>query len=71
MEVRFIDTTFRDGAQSLWAGGIRTGMMAAVAENMDRAGFDPLLPRINFQADGARPRTWPPACRPGYAADRF
>ena len=40
MEVRFIDTTFRDGAQSLWAGGIRTGMMAAVAENMDRAGFD-------------------------------
>ncbi len=40
MDVRFIDTTFRDGAQSLWAGGIRTGMIAAVADDMDRAGFD-------------------------------
>ena len=40
MEVRFIDTTFRDGAQSLWAGGIRTGMIGAVAEDMDQAGFD-------------------------------
>jgi oxaloacetate decarboxylase (Na+ extruding) subunit alpha len=40
MEVRFIDTTFRDGAQSLWAGGIRTGMMQAVAEQVGRAGFD-------------------------------
>ena len=32
MDVHFLDTTFRDGAQSLWAGGIRTGMIEAVAE---------------------------------------
>ena len=40
MNVRFIDTTFRDGSQSLWASGMRSGMIAAVAEAMDRAGFD-------------------------------
>ena len=39
-QVRFIDTSFRDGAQSLWAGGIRSGMIDAVAEDMNRAGFD-------------------------------
>jgi oxaloacetate decarboxylase alpha subunit len=39
MEVRFIDTTFRDGSQSLWAAGMRTGMIEAVAELMNRAGF--------------------------------
>ena len=40
MDVHFIDTTFRDGSQSLWASGMRTGMIEAVAEIMDRAGFD-------------------------------
>src|SRR3990172_7220441 len=40
MDVHFIDTTFRDGSQSLWALGMRTGMIEAVAESMDRAGFD-------------------------------
>ncbi|MBI2318882.1 MAG: hypothetical protein HYU75_18290, partial [Betaproteobacteria bacterium] len=40
MDVHFIDTTFRDGSQSLWALGMRPGMMEAVAESMDRAGFD-------------------------------
>ena len=40
MDVRFIDTTFRDGSQSLWAMGMRTGMMEAVASDMDRVGFD-------------------------------
>jgi oxaloacetate decarboxylase (Na+ extruding) subunit alpha len=40
MEVRFIDTTFRDGSQSLWASGLRSGMIEAVAADMDRAGFD-------------------------------
>src|SRR5215469_5972758 len=29
--VRFVDTTFRDGSQSLWAMGMRGGMMEAVA----------------------------------------
>jgi oxaloacetate decarboxylase alpha subunit len=40
VDVRFIDTTLRDGHQSLWAFGMRTGMMEAVAEDMDRAGFE-------------------------------
>ena len=40
MEIRFVDTTFRDGSQSLWACGLRTGMMEAVADDMDQAGFD-------------------------------
>lgn len=38
-EVRFVDTTLRDGQQSLWAFGMRTGMMLPVASVMDRAGF--------------------------------
>ncbi len=38
--VSFLDTTFRDGSQSLWAmGGIRYGMMEALAGDLDRAGF--------------------------------
>ena len=40
MDVRFLDTTFRDGSQSLWASGMRTGMIEAVAGIMDQAGFD-------------------------------
>lgn len=34
-----VDTTLRDGSQSLWACGMRTGMIAAVAEDLDNAGF--------------------------------
>jgi len=40
MDMHFVDTTFRDGSQSLWAMGMRTGMIEAVAEMMDEAGFD-------------------------------
>ncbi|MBI2317935.1 MAG: hypothetical protein HYU75_13320 [Betaproteobacteria bacterium] len=40
MDVRFIDTTIRDGSQSLWASGIRIGMIEPVAAAMDRAGFE-------------------------------
>ena len=39
MDVRILDTTFRDGAQSLWAMAIRHGMMEPLAADMDRAGF--------------------------------
>jgi oxaloacetate decarboxylase alpha subunit len=38
-EVNFIDTTFRDGQQSLWAEGMTTGMMLPVASQMDQVGF--------------------------------
>ena len=37
--IEFVDTTLRDGHQSLWAESMRTGMMLAVADRMDRAGF--------------------------------
>jgi oxaloacetate decarboxylase alpha subunit len=47
MEVRFIDTTFRDGSQSLWASGMRTGMIESVAEAMGRAGFDAIEVPVN------------------------
>jgi oxaloacetate decarboxylase (Na+ extruding) subunit alpha len=39
-EIRFVDTTLRDGHQSLWAESMRTGMMLPVAADIDRAGFD-------------------------------
>jgi oxaloacetate decarboxylase alpha subunit len=38
--IRFVDTTIRDGHQSLWAENMTTGMMLPIAEAMDRAGFD-------------------------------
>ena len=39
-EVRFIDTTLRDGQLSLWALGMRIGHMLAAAERMDRCRFE-------------------------------
>jgi oxaloacetate decarboxylase alpha subunit len=39
-EIRFIDTTIRDGQQSLWATGMRTHMMLPAMDWLDRAGFD-------------------------------
>ena len=38
-EVRFVDTTIRDGHQSLWAERMSTGMMLPIAKNLDDAGF--------------------------------
>jgi oxaloacetate decarboxylase alpha subunit len=38
-EVKFVDTTLRDGQASLWAENMRTGMMLAVADRFDNAGF--------------------------------
>lgn len=39
-EIKFVDTTIRDGHQSLWAENMTTGMMLPVAERMDNAGFE-------------------------------
>jgi oxaloacetate decarboxylase alpha subunit len=39
-QIRFVDTTLRDGQASLWAENMRTGMMLAVADRIDNAGFD-------------------------------
>jgi oxaloacetate decarboxylase alpha subunit len=39
-EIEFIDTTVRDGNQSLWdATGLTTAMILSIAPVMDRAGF--------------------------------
>jgi oxaloacetate decarboxylase alpha subunit len=39
-EIHFVDTTLRDGQLSLWALGMKTGAMLAIAEEMDQCGFD-------------------------------
>lgn len=39
-EIRFVDTTIRDGHASLWAERMTTGMMLPIAERLDAAGFD-------------------------------
>jgi oxaloacetate decarboxylase alpha subunit len=39
-EIRFVDTTLRDGQLSLWASNMRTDMMLPVTEQIDRAGFE-------------------------------
>ena len=52
MKIQYVDTTFRDGSQSLWAAGMRPGMMEAIAEDIDQAGFKvvevPVMP-LNFK----------------------
>lgn len=52
MELQFVDTTFRDGSQSLWAAGMRPGMMEVIAEDVDQSGFKvvevPVMP-LNFK----------------------
>ena len=39
-EIKFIDTTIRDGSQSLWALNMKTGMMLSALPHLDAAGFD-------------------------------
>ncbi len=39
-EVLFVDTTLRDGQQSLWAYNMRTGMIVPIVEHIDAAGFE-------------------------------
>ncbi|PZC48947.1 MAG: oxaloacetate decarboxylase, alpha subunit [Chloroflexi bacterium] len=41
-EIKFVDTTVRDGQMSLWALNMRTGMMLSVLPNLDEAGFEAL-----------------------------
>jgi oxaloacetate decarboxylase alpha subunit len=39
-EIHFVDTTLRDGQQSLWALGMKTGAMLPIVPQMDRIGFE-------------------------------
>lgn len=41
-EIHFVDTTLRDGQQSLWALGMRTAAMLPIAAQLDRVGFESL-----------------------------
>ena len=48
--LNFIDTTTRDGSQSNWAAGMPVGMMEAVLEDIDKAGFRSLcVPLMQLQ----------------------
>ena len=49
-QVRFVDTTIRDGQASLWAMNMRTRHMAPVMPLLDQAGFD----QMEFLAPGSR-----------------
>lgn len=46
-EIRFVDTTVRDGQQSLWATNMRTAVMLPALEHLDRAGFDAIEVHAN------------------------
>lgn len=39
-EMRYMDTTLRDGHQCLWATRMTTAMMLPIADTLDRAGFE-------------------------------
>jgi oxaloacetate decarboxylase (Na+ extruding) subunit alpha len=50
--IKFIDTTLRDGQLSLWALGMRTGMMLPALRHMDEAGFEGMeffVPSVQIQ----------------------
>ena len=47
-EIRFVDTTIRDGHLSLWASGMTTGMMLPAIGALDDAGFE----AIEILSDG-------------------
>ena len=51
-EIEFVDTTFRDGHQSLWATRMTTAHMLPVAPIMDQAGFKSieLMGTVHFDA---------------------
>jgi len=46
-DVRFVDTTVRDGQQSLWATNMSTAMMLPALPFLDRAGFDAIEVHAN------------------------
>jgi oxaloacetate decarboxylase alpha subunit len=50
-EIRFVDTTLRDGQESLWACGMRTGMILPIAARLDDAGFEAIeiIATTNFK----------------------
>jgi isopropylmalate/homocitrate/citramalate synthase len=56
-EISFIDTTLRDGQQSLWALGMKTDAMLGAAHDMDRIGFESMEFFVSIMIKKVRPRT--------------
>lgn len=51
-DIHYIDTTLRDGQQSLWALNMRINMMVPALQSLDRAGFESMeffLPNIQLK----------------------
>ena len=50
-EIRFVDTTLRDGQESLWATGMTTGMVLPIASQLDKAQFEAIeiIATTNFK----------------------
>jgi len=50
-EIHFVDTTLRDGQESLWATAMRTAMILPVAQEIDQAGFEAveIIATTNFK----------------------
>src|SRR4029077_3616207 len=50
-DIRFVDTTLRDGQESLWATAMRTRMILPIASPMDEAGFEAIeiIATTNFK----------------------
>jgi oxaloacetate decarboxylase (Na+ extruding) subunit alpha len=50
-DIRFVDTTLRDGQESLWATAMRTEMILPIASPMDEAGFEAIeiIATTNFK----------------------
>src|SRR3990167_5997953 len=46
-EVKFVDTTLRDGHQSLWAENMTTGMMLPVAKRVTKTPLRLIAGRVN------------------------
>ena len=65
-DVTFVDTTLRDGNQSLWAYNMRTAAMLEAIEGMDRAGLrvHGVLQRHHDQEVRARAQGEPVALDP-------
>ena len=49
-DISFVDTTLRDGQQSLWALGMKTGAMLGAADQIDQAGPNDLRVWLQWTA---------------------
>src|SRR5690625_4039966 len=54
-KIKYVDTTVRDGQQSLWETGMHTEDFMAVIDHLDQEGFDAMeILATNFEKKKAR-----------------